>query len=80
VFKKIKAVSTSLYSITADLTIKGITKPITFDLAIKGKTATTTLNINRTLYDIKYGSKSFFDSLGDKAISDEFELKIALNL
>ena len=79
VFKKIKAVSTSLYTITADLTIKGITKPVNFDLAVNGNTATTAFNVDRTKYDIKYGSKSFFDSIGDKAISDEFELKIALN-
>jgi hypothetical protein len=29
--------------------------------------------LDRTKYDIKYGSGSF-DNLGDKAISDEFEL------
>jgi polyisoprenoid-binding protein YceI len=78
-FKKISAVSSSLYKITADLTIKGITKPVTFDLTVKGNLATTSFNINRTNYDIKHGSKSFFDSLGDKAISDEFELKVNLN-
>jgi hypothetical protein len=34
--------------------------------------------VDRTKYDIKYGSGSFFDNLGDKAISDEFELAVAL--
>jgi len=32
--------------------------------------------VNRTKYDIKYGSKSFFESIGDKAIDDEFELNV----
>ncbi len=34
--------------------------------------------VDRTKYDIKYGSGSFFGNLGDKAISDEFELAVAL--
>jgi hypothetical protein len=32
--------------------------------------------VNRTKFDIKYGSASFFESIGDKAISDEFELDV----
>ncbi len=78
VFKKITAKSKTFYLVNADLTIKGITKPIIFDLTIKGNTASTAFNVDRTIYDIKYGSKSFFDSLGDKAISDEFEVKVDL--
>ena len=34
--------------------------------------------VDRTRYDIKYGSGSFFDSLGDKTIYDEFTLNINL--
>jgi polyisoprenoid-binding protein YceI len=78
VIKKIGAKATNVYTATADLTIKGITKPVTFDIAVNGNTATTTFNVDRTKYDIKYGSKSFFESIGDKAISDEFELKVSL--
>ncbi|MGL5111730.1 MAG: YceI family protein [Flavobacterium sp.] len=78
VFKKIGAKSKDVYAVTADLTIKGITKPVTFDMTVNGNTATTTFNVDRTKYDIKYGSKSFFDSIGDKAINDEFELKVTL--
>ena len=40
--------------------------------------ATATLVVDRTKYDIRYGSKTFFDSIGDKAIDNEFELKVAL--
>jgi polyisoprenoid-binding protein YceI len=78
VFKKIGVKSANVYNVTADLTIKGITKPVTFELTVNGNTATTAFNVDRTKYDIKYGSKSFFESIGDKAIYDEFELKVAL--
>jgi len=78
IFKKIGTKSANVYTVTADLTIKGITKPVTFDITVNGNTATTTFNVDRTKYDIKYNSKSFFESIGDKAIYDEFELKVAL--
>lgn len=79
VFKKIGTKSANVYNVTADLTIKGITQPVTFEMTVNGNTATTAFNVDRTKYDIKYNSKSFFDSIGDKAIYDEFELKVALN-
>ena len=78
VFKKIAAKANGIYNVTADLTIKGITNPVTFDLAVKGTTASTKFNIDRTKYGIKYTSKSFFDSIGDKAIYDDFELTVNL--
>lgn len=77
-FKKIVEKTNGIYTVTADLTIKGITNPITFDLATTANSATTKLIVDRTKYDIKYGSGSFFDNLGDKAIDNEFELKVAL--
>lgn len=78
VFKKIGTKSANVYNVTADLTIKGITKPVVFDLTVKENTATTAFNVDRTKYDIRYNSKSFFESIGDKAIYDDFELKVAL--
>ena len=36
--------------------------------------------VDRTLYDVKYGSASFFDSLGDKAINNLFELNFELKV
>ena len=78
VFKKIAVKGANIYSVTGDLTIKGITNPVTFDLATTANSATTKFNVNRTKYGIRYGSKSFFDSIGDKAIDDEFELSVAL--
>lgn len=78
VFKTIGAKAKDIYSVTADLTIKGTTKLVTFDITVNGDQATTTFNVDRTKYDIRYGSKSFFESIGDKAINDEFELKVSL--
>lgn len=77
VFTKVEG-KNGKYSITGDLTIKGISKPVNFDLVVDGNTASTTLNIDRTLYGIKYGSSSFFDNLKDKAIKNEFELSVHL--
>jgi len=77
-FTKVAAKQNGLYTVTADLTLKGITKPITFDITVNGNKATSALKIDRTKFDIKYGSGSFFDSLGDKAINDEFELAVEL--
>ena len=35
-----------------------------------------TFTIDRSKWNVKYGSKSFFDNLGDKFINDDIELKI----
>jgi len=68
------------YKLAGDLTIKGKTNPISFELTVKGDTASTKLMVDRTKYDIKYGSGSFFENLGDKAINDEFELNVNLKM
>jgi polyisoprenoid-binding protein YceI len=78
-FKSIASKGNNTYLVTADLTIKGITNSIQFDFVVAGKNkATATLNINRTKYEIKYGSGSYFDDLGDKTIYDDFELNVVL--
>ncbi|HRE41297.1 MAG TPA: YceI family protein [Ignavibacteria bacterium] len=68
------------YMVTGDLTIKGITKPITFpaNVTINGNSVTTTANfdIDRTEFDIRYGSGKFFEGLGDKMINDNFNLTL----
>lgn len=66
------------YKVTGDLTIKGITKSIKFDTTIADNTATSNLKIDRSEFNIQYGSGSFFDNLGDKTIYDEFDLDIIL--
>ena len=78
VFKTIGKKSNGVYAVTADLTIKDITKPVKFNITVGKDTATAALKVDRTKYDIKYGSGSFFDGLGDKTINDEFELAVDL--
>jgi polyisoprenoid-binding protein YceI len=72
----------NMYKIIADLTIKGITHPIAFeaDININGVNflAKATIKIDRTKWDIKYGSGRFFEDLGDKLILDEIEFDIFL--
>ncbi len=70
------------YTFSGNLTIKGITNPASFTAtSVKvGKTTTYTgtLAIDRSKFNVRYGSKSFFDNLGDKVINDEFTLDFVL--
>ena len=78
-FKITKVDGTNL---TGDLTLHGVTKSITFPAKVSmvgGKaTATASIPVDRTDFGVKYGSKKFFDSIGDKAIDDVFNLNISL--
>lgn len=74
VFTKVTASGKNAYNVTGDLTIKGKTNPISFVISIYGNKATASLKVDRTKYDVRYGSTSFFDGLKDKAIYDEFDL------
>ncbi|MFD2284537.1 YceI family protein [Pedobacter petrophilus] len=71
-------------TVTGNLTIKGITKPVTFPATVAVNADGTVsalagkITVDRTKYDIRYGSKSFFDSIGDKAIDDNFEIGVKL--
>ena len=69
-------------TVNGTITIKGITKPIEFSTKMEikdGKLAAfAEVNIDRTLYNIKYGSGKFFEDLGDKAINDEFIVKFKI--
>jgi len=65
-------------TVKADLTIKGKTLPIEFVAKKAGNGYTAKLVVNRAKYDIKYGSGSFFDDLGDKMIYDDFVLEVTL--
>lgn len=70
------------YELKADLTIKGITKEVVFPavVLINGKivSAVADIQIDRSKYDVRYGSKSFFENLGDKVIDDIFEIHVQL--
>ncbi|MDO1511867.1 YceI family protein [Maribacter confluentis] len=80
VFTSVKPMNDTSYTVTGDLTIKGITSPVTLVVSMFENKATATIKVDRTKFDIKYGSGSFFDNLGDKAIYDEFDLVVDLAL
>ncbi|HKL67998.1 MAG TPA: YceI family protein, partial [Bacteroidales bacterium] len=70
--------------VKGDLTIKGKTQPYEFltqleetegGFIFKGK-----MDIDRTLFDVRYGSKKFFAKIGDRAIDDIFTLEYELYL
>lgn len=79
---KEKGKNGSNYEITGDLTIKGITQTVSFPAIISFKddklVAIGFMTIDRTKFNVKYGSGQFFDDLGDKTIYDDFELQVRL--
>lgn len=70
------------YRVTADLTIKENTETIRFNAKVNEEggayVATADLTIDRSDFDVRYGSGSFIDNLGDKTIYDEFDLSVKL--
>ncbi|MDA0314476.1 MAG: YceI family protein [Bacteroidetes bacterium] len=70
------------YTITGNLTIKGITQKISFPakVAVAGKkvTATGQITFDRTKFEIKFRSGSYFENLADKMIYDEVKLNVKL--
>tara|TARA_R110002126_G_scaffold142037_3_gene287551 strand:+ start:4483 stop:5121 length:639 start_codon:yes stop_codon:yes gene_type:complete len=65
--------------VTGNLQIKDVTKSITIPAMMSSENGVTTFksevfNINRADFNVKYGSKSFFDNLKDKFIDDMMEL------
>jgi polyisoprenoid-binding protein YceI len=68
--------------ITGNLTIKGITHPVTFPVKMEVKDgivkASGKLVIDRTKWDVRYKSGKFFDNLKDQAISDSIEFHIMI--
>ncbi len=75
---KVKSTGKGQYNVQADITIKGKSQPIEFVATIAKGMATAEITIDRTKHDIKYGSGSFFDNLGDKTIYDDFVLNVNL--
>lgn len=72
------------HTFKGDLTIKGISKVIEFPVSVTSKENGIALNaagfkIDRTQFDIKFKSKSFFDNLKDNFIYDEFEIAFDVN-
>ena len=66
--------------VTGNLTIKGITNPITIPAEIEFKDgivrAIGDVIIDRTQWGIRYRSGKFYDNLADQAVSDDFEIQM----
>jgi len=78
-----KSMGEDKFELSGNLTIKGITHPISFPATVKVSdkniVAVAQITVDRTLYGIKYGSASFFEGLGDKAIENNFLLDVKLS-
>ncbi|MFZ4428189.1 MAG: YceI family protein [Saprospiraceae bacterium] len=72
------------YKIIGNLTVKQTTKEVRFNADLKEENGKTVgmakITLDRSEYDIRYGSGTFFENLGDKTIYDEFDLEINLVL
>jgi len=82
--KKVTPAAGNNVNVTGDLTIKGVTNPITFPATLTWNSdgsvtaAADKIIVDRTKYGIKFRSKGMFPDVGDKMIYDEFELGIKL--
>lgn len=81
-FKPQKGENGANYVITGQLTIKGKTDEISFPAKVTMKDdmiqAEAKLTFDRTKWDIRYGSGSFFEGLGDKMIYDDVQIEFNL--
>ncbi|MCH8903582.1 MAG: YceI family protein [Bacteroidetes bacterium] len=70
------------YNVLADLTIKGITNEVSFPVRIYERRGILVveggLTFDRSKYGVRFGSTSFFDNLGNHAISNDVELRFSL--
>ncbi|MFY9241966.1 MAG: YceI family protein [Polaribacter sp.] len=70
-------------AVTGNLQIKDVTKSITIPATITTEDGvitfkSETFNVNRADFNVKYGSKSFFDNLKDKFIDDMMEFSFTV--
>jgi polyisoprenoid-binding protein YceI len=69
--------------VTGNLTIKDVTKSVTIPAMMSSENGINTLEsetfmIDRAEFNVKYGSKSFFDDLKDKFINDDMEMSFVV--
>lgn len=69
--------------LSGNLSLKDAKNNVTFPVTVNNDNGTITLTsetftIDRSKWNVKYGSKSFFDNLGDKFINDDMELQVTV--
>ena len=80
---KLKIVSSTRFvdgraTVQANATIKGRTERVSFDVVKNGDAFDAEVVLDRSKFDVRYGSDSFFDNLGDNMILDDFTMRIHL--
>ena len=78
IFTQVKYAGENSYKARGNITIKDKTEKISFNISVYRNKANAILTIDRTKFNVKYGSTSFVDGLKDKAIYDEFDLDVKL--
>jgi len=82
VIKEVKQKSATKYHVTGEMTIKATTKSLEFpvEISLNGDkaVASASITVDRSEFNIRYRSGSFFDGLGDKMIYDDFTLDVTL--
>ena len=80
--RKVGKAGPSQYNATGSLTIKGETHAanINFTFNKENNTMTAKLVFDRSKYNVRYGSGSFFENLGDRLILDDIELEVTLKM
>lgn len=71
-------ISEGKWNVTANLTIKGITHPVDFEMTRSEQGWSANLVFDRSKYEVRFRSGTFFENLGDKLIYDDIELAINL--
>lgn len=83
VITKVTPAGADQVNITGNLTVKGITKPVSFSSSVKKEknvvvAVANGVRVDRTKFDITFRSATFFSAIGNRAVDDEFELTITL--
>lgn len=77
--KKSTAFKNNKATLTGDLTIKEKTNEISFEITKNNNEYSASIEVDRSKFDVRYGSDSFFDNLGDNVIYDIFNLEVNLS-
>jgi polyisoprenoid-binding protein YceI len=72
-------VENGVQSLVGELTIKGINHPVEFTMTLgENNSAKAQLTFDRSKYEVRFRSGSFFENLGDKLILDDIKLEAKL--
>ena len=73
-----ESVADGKWMVSGELTIKTFTHPVEFEMSNSNDGWNANLVFDRSKYEVKFRSGSFFENLGDKLIYDDIELAINL--